>query len=242
MSENWKEIEGFKNYEVNEEGLVRNKKTGNLLKQTKNASGYYVVTMYKEKKSHVCSVHRLVAEAFIPNPNNCKFVRHKLKKSWNGIDGLEWVSVLQTAKVETIDDTEPYFKIPNFENYELTKSGKIRNATTKGELQVNENGTVRIFKGRQIIKPLAFLMASTFVENPENLKYATKIIESEPLSDKNVRFTNNKREQETIGRHKDEFCILIRGPYGYSAKIFKTKVEALDYFRNDTKQFMKNVS
>lgn len=71
----WKTIEEFDNYEVSNFGNVRNKKTGRLLKKAIkkrkiNSLGYEYVTVKGRYKLYV---HRLVAKAFVENPNPTKF-------------------------------------------------------------------------------------------------------------------------------------------------------------------------
>ena len=50
---------------------------GKILKQMKDKSGYLLVSLYKNKKARRWLVHRLVAETFIPNPENKPQVNHK---------------------------------------------------------------------------------------------------------------------------------------------------------------------
>lgn len=67
----WKNIEDYPNYEVSNEGQVRNKITGNVLKgEIVKDKGYRQVTLSKNGNRERFKVHRLVANAFIPNPNN----------------------------------------------------------------------------------------------------------------------------------------------------------------------------
>ena len=64
---------------------------GKILKQGTNSNGYKVVTLAKNSKNKTYSVHRLVALAFIPNPNNLPCVNHKDEnKTNNTVYNLEW--------------------------------------------------------------------------------------------------------------------------------------------------------
>lgn len=84
-------IEGFENYEVRPNGEVVNTETGRVLKQHKNKNGYLRVSLYKNGKQKWLSTHRLVAQAFIPNPLNLPCVNHKDEdKTNNNIENLEW--------------------------------------------------------------------------------------------------------------------------------------------------------
>ena len=97
MKEFWKEIKGYEGlYEVSNLGRVKSlnyRRTGkeNILKPLKNDKGYFQVVLCKNKKTNVCRVHRLVAEAFLDNPDNLPQVNHKDEdKTNNHVDNLEF--------------------------------------------------------------------------------------------------------------------------------------------------------
>ena len=80
-------------YEVSNFGNVRNINTGRILKQNRDGSGYYCVDLRKKNVRTIKKIHRLVAEAFIPNPNNKKCVDHiNNDRHNNNIENLRWVS------------------------------------------------------------------------------------------------------------------------------------------------------
>lgn len=92
--EQWRSINNFNRYMVSDLGNVKSlnyRRTGKekVLKQTIN-NGYKVVCLGNSSK--MCKVHRLVAEAFIPNPLNKTVVLHKNRNTLdNRADNLEWV-------------------------------------------------------------------------------------------------------------------------------------------------------
>ena len=73
----WVKVKRNTNYSINENGEVRNDSTGYIKKPTENkANGYLVLDLYEGNKRKKVPVHRLVAEAFIPNPDNKPTVDH----------------------------------------------------------------------------------------------------------------------------------------------------------------------
>lgn len=107
MEEVWKDIEGFEGmYQISSLGrvksLARKRSFGcqtricpeKIMTPKTKKSGYEFVMLYDRPCHYVCKhVHRLVATAFIPNPNHLKDVNHKNgRKEDNTIANLEWVT------------------------------------------------------------------------------------------------------------------------------------------------------
>ena len=103
--ETWKPVVGYEGlYEVSDFGEVRSLGRwvntrgggkrflkGKVLRPQKNIWGYLFVTLYKEGKSKMHTVHRLVATAFIPNPDNLPEINHKDEdKTSNVATNLEY--------------------------------------------------------------------------------------------------------------------------------------------------------
>ena len=64
-----------------------------ILKQSENKKGYFKVYLSKNSKKYIKTVHRIVAETFIPNPKNKKTVNHiDCNKKNNKIENLEWLT------------------------------------------------------------------------------------------------------------------------------------------------------
>ena len=95
----WKDIVGYENeYQINQFGEIRTLKNSPKLKkydvlkpQISKRNGYVYQMLYKNGKEKLLRVHRLVAMAFLPNPNNLPQVNHKDgNKQNNSVDNLEW--------------------------------------------------------------------------------------------------------------------------------------------------------
>ena len=94
----WKDIEGYEGlYKVSNMGNVKSLKYGKerILKAGKNRGGYLYVFLYKDGKAKNYTVHKLVGNAFLSNPQGYKELNHKDEdKTNNCVDNLEWCSRL----------------------------------------------------------------------------------------------------------------------------------------------------
>lgn len=112
----WKPISGYEGlYEVSSYGRVRSvsrivkcrgigmrKLKGKMRPAQKRGNGYLFVSLCKNRKHKMHSIHRLVAEAFIPNPDNLPYVNHKDEtKTNNNVDNLEWCTASYNATYGT---------------------------------------------------------------------------------------------------------------------------------------------
>lgn len=109
----WKSIEGFEGYyEVSNTGKVRSidrriwsekqqlyiNRHGKELKLWRNGGGYFQVNLHKNNEMHVCSISRLVAEAFLPNPDNKPCVDHiNRDRTDNRVENLRWATIKENC-------------------------------------------------------------------------------------------------------------------------------------------------
>ena len=90
--EEFRPIDGFEGYAVSNFGNVRGKKNTILKYSCSKGGGFYPqITLYKDKKLYSRRIHRLVALAFIPNPDNLPTIDHiDRNKSNNNVNNLRW--------------------------------------------------------------------------------------------------------------------------------------------------------
>ena len=94
MKEEWKDIEGYEGrYAISSKGRLYSYRYRRIIVPGETKKGYFVQGLCKDGKMKSYLIHRLVAQAFIPNPDNFDEVNHKdLNKKNNSIENLEWVT------------------------------------------------------------------------------------------------------------------------------------------------------
>lgn len=139
-------IPGYENYFIDEVGNVFNSATNKVLKGSIGEHGYKYYRLSKDNNKKMFYAHRLVAEAFIPNPNNLPIVNHKDgNKLNNNVENLEWVTASEntvhahqqnliqarTKSEYYVDDLEGeiWKKIPTLP-YSISSYGRVRNDRT----------------------------------------------------------------------------------------------------------------
>ena len=135
-------ISDYLNYEIDENGNVYNTITKTYLKGSIGENGYKYYRLSKNNIKKMFYAHRLVAEHFIPNPNNLPVVNHiDGNKLNNNINNLEWVSYSENIKhwhdnkerrmnkpVEYYKQDLPGEKWEKYGNYLVSSLGRVRHA------------------------------------------------------------------------------------------------------------------
>jgi hypothetical protein len=94
-----KELKDFPGYFITEDGRVYSNSTEKWLKGFISPDGYHRIELRANKKRIKKFVHRLVAETYIPNPNNLNSVNHKDEvKLNNTVENLEWMDIKENCR------------------------------------------------------------------------------------------------------------------------------------------------
>lgn len=112
---NWKKIN--QNYSINEQGEVRNDNTGHIKAAYKNAkNGYMYVDLWENNKSVKRPIHRLLAEAFIQNPENKPTVDHiDGNRQNNSLGNLRWATYSeQNSRFNSVGVRAKKIKVSHF--------------------------------------------------------------------------------------------------------------------------------
>ena len=92
-------------YKVSKSGRIYSIQSGFEIMQNEQNNGYLMVNIRGKGKARLMTVHRIVAEAFIDNPDNLPFVNHKDEnKHNNNADNLEWCTAKYNANYGTVKE------------------------------------------------------------------------------------------------------------------------------------------
>ena len=142
-------IPNYENYWIFDNGDVYNENTKQVLKGSIGEHGYRYYRLSKDNKKKMFYGHRLVAEAFLDNPNDLPVVNHKDgNKLNNNVDNLEWVSYSDNTKAwhegraskknQKLEyytgDLENEIWKP-YQNYLVSNYGRVRHATKNNLLK-----------------------------------------------------------------------------------------------------------
>lgn len=161
MKETWKPVVGFEDrYKVSNFGRVKNYKRRLVLKQRLSVWGYPVVCLWDGSKKHTMVVHRMVAKAFIKNPENRSDVNHKdCNKTNNFVKNLEWCTPLENSQHAVKNGKLDHFLGENHRNNKLTiqqvkdikneyAAGKTTHRKLAAKYGVAKNSISNILNGR----------------------------------------------------------------------------------------------
>ena len=119
----WRDVKEYDHYEVNQFGEIRHKKRKQVLKPRSNNGGYLYVNFNINGIRTNFAVHRIVANAFIPNPKGYLEVNHKdYNKQNNNVSNLEWVNSSQNKQHAYLKQENKQSRGKSVEQY--TKDGR----------------------------------------------------------------------------------------------------------------------
>lgn len=188
----WVDIIDFPGYQVSNTGKVRNIKDFRLLGQQLNKAGYYTVVLRRDLESYTCLVHRLVAIAFIPNPDNLLIVNHKDENTINpNVENLEWCTAEYNVNYGTAKERAKESKIKNKLLEQAKQAAKIiedkkdkpKKVYTKGidygdfvfSRKFNNSKPVIVNKTKTL-KPKRFYKKRNIKVNKNNSFYNDKLV------------------------------------------------------------------
>lgn len=122
----WKKLKRNNNYSINDNGEVRNDLTGKLKTPFINkANGYLTVDLYENNKSTKVTVHRLLAETFIPNPDNKPCVDHKDgDRQNNSLSNLRWATFSDNnSRFKTVGVRSEKIKVTHYKEKRNKRGG-----------------------------------------------------------------------------------------------------------------------
>ena len=209
----WKEIQGFEGeYAISNKGNVKNLKSGRILGGRYDSMGYKQIKLKGKKYL----IHRLVALAFIPNPNNLPQVNHIDEvKTNNNVENLEWVTASENV------------------NYSIYKqSCKINQITKDSELVKTWESSMQInretgYDASSIIKCCRGKRKQAYGYRWEYLNSSFQRIFNRPViafkGGKQIgEFANARKASEALGlKYRSINCVLqgrLKSNKGYQFK------------------------
>lgn len=122
----WIKIRQNQTYSINEFGEVRNDLTRKIKRTFVNKrNGYRCVDLWSNNKSTKYTIHRLLAEAFIPNPTNKPTVDHKDgNRLNNSLDNLRWATYSeQNSRFDTVGVRSQKVKVTHYKEKRKIRGG-----------------------------------------------------------------------------------------------------------------------
>ena len=156
----WKKINGYQ-YLVSEDGQIKNIVTGKILRQVTNKQGYKIVCLSKDGQHKTFKVHRLVAQAFLPNDENKPCVDHiDGDKTNNHYKNLRWASYYE-------NNHNPVTRERYRQTIEYKRSLKpVSEPFRPKQIKVSKDGVEFIFENtKELLKQSESVLGVTMVQS-----------------------------------------------------------------------------
>lgn len=159
MQEEWRAVVGWEGlYEVSSLGKVKSIRNNKLLKCFEDKLGRQQCTLSVNNKQNYCRVHRLVAQAFIPNPEDKPFINHiDNNPANNDVKNIEWCTPLenmlhkskQGRGNQVSGEKHPAHKLTTLEVIEIKELLKLKSYIEVGKLfNINRTTIYDILKNK----------------------------------------------------------------------------------------------
>jgi hypothetical protein len=215
MEEIWKPIENYENYHISNLGRVKNINTNKIMKLN-SKGGYLGVSLVNDLNRKNFKIHRLVALAFIPNPENKSDVNHIDKnKHNNNISNLEWNTRAENNRhgklnvIITTNKNKPINRIDKNTNELLEKYVSIE---TAAEWVLSLGLTKNAHNGRNSIGNVITGLSKTAYGFRWELENANKSLENETWKQVIIENVINNDKQyfvSNLGRFKNNSGIIM---------------------------------
>lgn len=186
MNDEWFELKKYPGFSINKRGDLRNDSTGKLMKRNRvNDEINYNYSFSCNGKVYRKQVKLLVAEQFIENPDNKKYVVNIDGNPENCcVENLRWSNRKYAIDEDALDENTKWYPMDNAPNYEINKNGQVRHKIKGNVLKPtlakdgylyytlhNYNGKVRRYGAHTLV-------ARQFLPNPENKEVINHIDEN----------------------------------------------------------------
>ena len=217
-TEEWRVIKDFPNYSVSNFGNVMNNQRNKLMKLNIK-TGYYHVSLVNDSYKKTFKVHRLVALAFIENPENKTDVNHEDKNKLNNhFSNLTWMTRKENNQHRSINLVYSSNKNKCIQRIDLNSGEILENYNSiedAGIWAFNNQYTKNSHNGRNSIgncltglSKSAYGFKWKFIENNEFENEEWREINLEKLFDEKVG-TDRKYFVSSLGRYKNSFGMIM---------------------------------
>lgn len=234
IQELWIKIKNFSNYEISNEGRVKNMETNRILNGWLKNSKHTVLLIDDDGKKRDKIIAYLVAENFIDNPYNYNKIEHiDGNKTNNYFTNLRWIKQLKRSDMEEYKDAEneKWKTLTDYSDYEVSDKGNIRNIHTKQLMKTRDSNGYRVvsIKGNNCLL-VHRLVAIEFLPN----------IYNKPSVDHIDRNRANNRVENLQWATVKEQC-KNREQYKYTTVIPDVKIWRININDENDKQLFDGI-